>query len=148
MAHVPISMYTHQFISDNCHIKWKSHIGIICKIDTSLHKRMTLCGLKQFTSIRLLQVVITLMVWWSSPESGFNKKMPGVLLAHQCISIFPVSLIGTSIYVYLKLDNSGIPELSQFDGVQRLHPSKLVQRSTTTWHCICLPIIWQIPSGW
>ena len=58
---------------------------------------------------------------------GCNKNMPGVLMAHQCFSIFPISSIGTSIHVYFKLDNSGTPESSQFDGVQRLHPSRLVK---------------------
>ena len=57
---------------------------------------------------------------------GCDKNMPGVLMARQCISIFPVSSIGTSIHVYLKLDNSGTPESSRFDGVRRLHPSGLV----------------------
>ena len=31
---------------------------------------------------------------------GCNKNMPGVLMARQCFSIFPISSIGTSIHVY------------------------------------------------
>ena len=57
---------------------------------------------------------------------GCDKNMPGVLMARQCFSIFPISSIGTSIHVYFKLDNSGTPESSRFDGVRRLHPSGLV----------------------